>query len=116
MRIENLEQCKLHPFYHATIERSLSAIKREGLRPPIGVNSARWFMLTDNLQGAQHYATGDTPVIIRYVIPANEIKQYLWDGIRSDYYGVQYGLRQPLPSKYIISIYPVPLSTLTTRR
>lgn len=104
MKIELPERCKLHPYYHATILKNLSGIMKEGLKPPMGVNSARWFMLTDSSQAAQSYATGNIPIIIRYGIPANKVKQYLWGGVGSDYYGVQYGLREPLPAKYIISI------------
>jgi len=91
--------------YHATIVKNLAGIKKEGLKTPEGVMPSKWFMVTDSLEGAKEYATGDEPIIIHYEIPTSEVDKYLWPGgDPSEIFGTQFGLRQPLPSKYISKI------------
>jgi len=70
--------------YHATIEKNLDAIREQGLKTPEGAMPSRWFMVTDSLQGAKKYATGENPIIIRYDIPKSEINKYLWSSVPSE--------------------------------
>lgn len=90
--------------YHATIEKNIVGIQREGLKTPEGVMPARWFMVTDSLEGAREFATGENPRIIRYEIPRTEADKYLINKTYSEIYGNQYGLGQTLPSGYIAEI------------
>jgi len=90
--------------FHETHKRNLESIKKTGLKPPKGINPAKWFMLTDSLEGAKEYAgSRKHHIILEYHIPIGESNQFLWlkGGSLSKFYGFQIGIKKPIPRTYL---------------
>ena len=96
-----MKPCTLR-VYHGTQSEKVASIKKQGLKTPPGVMPSRWYMVTTQKAGAAHYSAGTgEPVVIEYRIPCSEVERYLWPPGESSTEGTFYGIRKPLPGKYI---------------
>lgn len=96
--------------YHGTRPEYVDAIKNEGLKPPEGVQSAGWPMLTTSHDQAARYGMG---AVVEYSVPRH-VMDYrhpegaLWPGQAHNVYGhdaTAYGVKGSLPGKYITKVH-----------
>lgn len=96
--------------YHGTVERNVSSIEEEGLKPPEHMKgSSKWFMVTTEKEAAVHFAKGydGKPVILEYRIPKDQAQEYLWNGEKTSFNDVQHAVRKPIPKEFITKKYPL---------
>lgn len=107
--------------YHGTLARHVDAIRREGLKPPPGVNPAGWFMLTTSFDQAARYTNTrpEPSVVLEYRVPEDLIYAFenpnrgdavLWGGEPHDVYGhaaTAYAIKGVLPSRLLVAEHPL---------
>lgn len=92
--------------YHGTSSEAVGKIRKHGLKPPEGVQPARWYMLTTSREQAARYGRGKT---LEYRIPHEAMdyrhdKGVLWPGAEHNVYGHQataYGVKGAVPPEYL---------------